>query len=155
MKAKNLMTRDVATCRPEDPMALAARIMWQRDCGVVPVVDGDGRVVGVVTDRDLCMASYTRSEPLSRMPVRDAMAKELFACREGDDEAAVHAAMREHRVRRLPVLDDEGRLLGIVSLNDLALEAAVAKGGAAEKRQREIARTLTEISRHREVAAAV
>jgi CBS domain-containing protein len=49
----NLMTRDVATCRPEDPMAAAARIMWERDCGIVPVVDADGRPVGVVTDRDL------------------------------------------------------------------------------------------------------
>lgn len=155
MKARNLMTREVATCRPEDAMAVAARIMWERDCGVVPVVDGDGRVVGVVTDRDLCMASYMRNEPLSRMLVRDAMAKEVFTCREEDDEAALHAAMREHQVRRLPVVDEEGRMQGIVSLNNLALQAAVAKGGAAEKRQREIARTLTEISRHREVAAAV
>jgi len=89
MKAKELMTRDVATCRPEDPMAAAARIMWERDCGIVPVVDGDGRPVGVVTDRDLCMASFTRNEPLSRMPVRDAMAKKPFACREEDDEGAV------------------------------------------------------------------
>jgi len=155
MKARDLMTREVAACRAEDAMAVAARIMWERDCGVVPVVDGDGRVIGVVTDRDLCMASYTRNEPLSRMPVRDAMAKEIFTCREEDDETQVHAAMREHQVRRLPVVDEEGRLEGIVSLNNLALQAAAAKGGAAEKRQREIARTLTEISRHREVAAAV
>jgi CBS domain-containing protein len=155
MKAKNLMTRDVYACRSEDPMSLAARIMWERDCGVVPVVDGDGRVVGIVTDRDLCMASYTRNEALSRMPVRDAMAKEIFSCREEDDESAVHATMREHQVRRLPVVDDEGRLHGIVTLNDLAVQAAAGKGAAAEKRQREVARTLVGISRHREVAAGV
>jgi CBS domain-containing protein len=155
MKAKNLMTRDVAACRAEDMMAVAARIMWERDCGVVPVVDSEGRVIGVVTDRDLCMASYTRSEPLSRMPVKDAMAKDVFTCGEEDDESAVHAAMREHQVRRLPVADEEGHLLGMISLNNLALQAAVAKGGAAEKRLRETARTLLEISRHREVAAAV
>lgn len=153
MKARNLMTRDVASCRTDDAMDMAARIMWERDCGIVPVVDGEGRVVGVVTDRDLCMASYTRNEPLSRMPVRDAMAKELFTCRVDDDETAVHAALRQHQVRRLPVVDDEGRLVGIVTLNDLVLQAAAK--GAAEKRQRDVAKTMTEISRHREVAAAV
>jgi CBS domain-containing protein len=151
MKAKNLMTCDVATCRPEDAMATAARIMWERDCGVVPVVEAD-RLVGVVTDRDLCMASYTRSEPLSRMAVRDAMARGVFTCREEDDEDLVHAALREHQVRRLPVVDDDGRLKGMISLNDLVLHAT---GKGADRRQREVLRTLTEISRHREVAAAV
>lgn len=147
MKARDLMTRDVATCRPDEPMAAAARIMWEHDCGVVPVVDGQ-KVVGVVTDRDLCMAAFTRNEPLSRMAVRDAMAKEVFSCHEGDDEAKVHAAMREHQVRRLPVVDDEGRIKGVVSLNNLALAAK-----AGEKGLREVARTLVEISRHRELAA--
>jgi len=155
MKAKELMSRDVATCRPDEPMDVAARIMWERDCGVVPVVDGDGRVTGVVTDRDLCMASFTRNEPLSRMCVRDAMAKGIFTCREDDDENAVHQSMREHQVRRLPVVDREGRLRGIVTLNDLSIDAAAAKGTAAERRQREVARTLTEISRHRDVAVTV
>ena len=152
MKAKDLMTREAATCRPEDPMVAAARIMWERDCGIVPVVDADERPVGVVTDRDLCMASFTRNEPLSRMPVRDAMAKEIFTCRVDDDEAAVHDTMRRHQVRRLPVVDDEGRIAGMISLNDLVLEAA-GKGGGSERRQRDLARTLIEVSRHREVAA--
>jgi CBS domain-containing protein len=153
MKVRDLMTGDVATCRPDDPMSAAARIMWERDCGIVPVVDADGRPVGVVTDRDLCMASFTRSEALSRMPVRAAMAKEVFQCREDDDESAIHDAMREHRVRRIAVVDDAGRLRGIVSLNDLVLHAV--RKGADTRRGREIVRTLTEISRHREVAAAV
>ncbi|HEX5135997.1 MAG TPA: CBS domain-containing protein [Planctomycetota bacterium] len=153
MKARNLMTKDVASCGPDDPMATAARIMWERDCGIVPVVDGDGRPVGVVTDRDLCMAALTRNEPLSRMAVRDAMARDLVTCREDDDEERVHGAMRKRQVRRLPVLGDDGRLVGMISLNDLIL-AAAGKGGA-ERRQHELARTAAEISRHREVAAAV
>jgi CBS domain-containing protein len=102
-------------------MAEAARIMWEHDCGIVPVVDAEGRPVGIVTDRDLCMAAYTRNEPLSRMPVRDVMAREIHCCRTDDDESAVHAAMRAYQVRRLPVVDADGRLQGIVSLNDLAL----------------------------------
>lgn len=156
MKAKNLMTRDVAACRPDETMDAAARIMWERDCGAVPVVDGDGRVKGIVTDRDLCMASFTRNEPLSRLHVRDAMAKEVFLCREDDDESAVHDLMRKHQVRRLPVVDREGRLRGIVCLNDLVLHV-IEKGETVESRQRgrDLMRTLTEISRHREVAAAV
>ncbi len=155
MKARDLMTPDVATCRPDEPMAAAARIMWERDCGIVPVVDAEGRPVGVVTDRDLCMASFTRNEPLSRMPVRDAMAKEVFSCREDDDESAIHDAMRGHRVRRIAVVDKAGRLRGVVSLNDLVLHA-VRKGDTVDTRtKREIVRTVTEISRHREVAAAV
>ena len=153
MKVQNLMTRDVGTCRPEDAMAAAARVMWERDCGIVPVVDEEGRVVGVVTDRDLCMASYTRNEPLSRMPVREAMAKEIFTCRTDDEESAVHAKLRQHQVRRLPVVDEEGRLAGMVCLNDLVL-LATGKGAAAEKRQRDLSKTLSEISRHREMAPA-
>jgi CBS domain-containing protein len=155
MKAKDLMTRDVATCRPEDPMAAAARIMWERDCGIVPVVDADGRPVGVVTDRDLCMASFTRNEPLSRMSVRDAMPKEVFTCREDDDEAAVHEAMREHQVRRLAVVDALGRLRGVVSLNDLILRVGTKDVADTRQRGRELMRTLMGISRHREVTAAV
>lgn len=155
MKARDLMTPDVLTCRPDEPMAAAARIMWERDCGIVPVVDALGRPIGVVTDRDLCMASFTRNEALSRMPVRDAMAKEVFACREDDEESAIHDAMREHRVRRIAVVDKAGRLRGVVSLNDLVLHA-VRKGDTTDTRRgREVVRTVTEISRHREVAAAV
>jgi CBS domain-containing protein len=153
MKAKSLMTPNVAACHPDDPMAEAARIMWEHDCGVVPVVDAEGRPVGIVTDRDLCMASYTRNEPLSRMPVRDVMAKEVHCCRVDDDEGAVHAAMRAYQVRRLPIVDADGRLAGIVSLNDLALQAATNRTPVSAKRQREVARTLTEVSRHREAAA--
>jgi len=152
MKVKSFMTGDVAVCRPGDTMAVAARIMWERDCGVVPVVDNDGRVAGVVTDRDLCMAALIRDQGLMHMPVHDAMAKDVHCCGPGDDEAKVHAKMREHRVRRLPVVDAEGRLAGMVSLNDLALHAATSKGAVAEKRRREVFRTLAEVSRHREMA---
>lgn len=135
---------------PETSVRQAARKMSEEQVGALMVVGHDGRVVGVVTDRDLCMASFTRNETLSRMPVRDAMSKEAFTCGEDDDETRVHTLMREHQVRRLPVIDGEGHLRGIVSLNDLAL----AKG-ATDRRQREVVRTLVEVSRHREVAAAV
>jgi CBS domain-containing protein len=155
VRVEDIMTREVHCCTRREALGVPARIMWEHDCGSVPVLedDGSGRVVGMITDRDLCMAAYTRNEPLSRMPVRDVMAREIHCCRTDDDESAVHAAMRAYQVRRLPVVDADGRLQGIVSLNDLALQAATNRTPVSAKRQREVAKTLTEISRHREMAA--
>jgi CBS domain-containing protein len=152
MDVETLMTRDVGYCAPDDAMATAARIMWERDCGIVPVVDpGTGRLVGVVTDRDLCMAAYTRDERLSRMRVREAMSARVFTCHPHEEVAAAHDRMRANQVRRLPVVDGEERLVGILSLNDLACHAASPAATRAEKR--EVAETLASICRHREKAA--
>jgi CBS domain-containing protein len=154
VKAKTLMQAGVASCRPEDSMAAAAQIMWEHDCGVVPVIDADRRVVGIVTDRDLCMAAYTKALALGQLRVRDAMQAPVFCCHENDTRAAIHAAMRSHQVRRIPVIDDDGRLVGIVSLNDLVLDADAAEGTIRAHRISEIAETLSAISRHRAPVAA-
>jgi CBS domain-containing protein len=134
-------------------MAAAAQIMWEHDCGVVPVVDAERRVVGIVTDRDLCMAAYTKGLALARMRVVDAMQAPVFCCREEDLPDAIHEAMRTHQVRRIPVVDDSRRLVGMVSLNDLALDADAAEGAARTRRITEVAETLAAISRHREPVA--
>jgi CBS domain-containing protein len=147
------MHSDVAACRPEETMAAAAQIMWEHDCGVVPVVDPDGRVVGIVTDRDLCMAAYTKGRPLAQMRVGEAMQAPVFCCGEEDSRAAIHATMRRHQVRRIPVTDRDGRLVGIVSLNDLVLDAAAAESGVRTQRISEVVETLSAICRHREPVA--
>jgi CBS domain-containing protein len=147
------MQRDVAACRAEDSMAAAAQIMWERDCGVVPVIDAERRVVGIVTDRDLCMAAHTKGRALAQMRVSDAMQAPVFSCGENDTRAAIHAEMRRHQVRRMPVTDDAGRLVGIVSLNDLVLDAAAAEGSVRTHRVAEVSETLAAICRHREPAA--
>ena len=77
MKIQNLMTRDVRTCRREDVLVEAARIMWENDCGSVPVVDAQRHVVGMITDRDICMAAYTRGQRLADMTVESAMSKTI------------------------------------------------------------------------------
>ncbi len=131
MDASELMTAAVQSCRPDDNLQRAAQIMWERDCGVVPVVDGDNRVVGMITDRDVTMAGYTQGRPLSQIPVSSAMAKQVHAVRASDSIESVEVLMREFRVRRVPVLDAAGRLTGILSLNDLARHArrSVGRGG--------------------------
>lgn len=124
MKIENVMTRGVKTCRPEDTLARAAQIFWDLDCGVVPVVDGENRVVGMLTDRDVCMAAWFGGRPLDALCVADAMADRVYVCRTDDSIASASSMMRAKRVRRLPVLDEAGRLAGIVSLNDLVRHAA-------------------------------
>jgi len=128
MKVEQVMTRDVKLCRPEQSLSDAARLMWDHACGCVPVVDDRDRVVGVLTDRDVCMAAYTRGLPLADMTVSSAMSRRVFACHMGDALETAEAIMREHQVRRLPVLWFEDRIVGLLSLSDIAREAERRKG---------------------------
>ncbi len=130
MRVEQLMTKDVRTCRPEESLSDAARALWERDCGFVPVVDGDGilRLVGVLTDRDICMAAFLSGRRLDEIPVREVMSRNLRTCRADDAVADAEASMRSAQVHRLPVVDDAGQLLGVISLADLAREAVRQQG---------------------------
>jgi CBS domain-containing protein len=120
------MARPVQCCRPEDTLAHAAQLMWDHDCGCLPVVGGNGiaRVVGIITDRDICMCALFTNKTLRQLRVVEAMAKQVYTCRPGDSLAKVERTMREARIRRLPVVDEDGTLVGMISLADLANEAA-------------------------------
>ena len=120
MNVEKLMIREIHTCRPETSLNEAAREMWQGDCGVLPVVDAEQRVVGMITDRDAFMGAFLQGRPLPDLAVGNSMAREVFSCRPTDTVDDVIRSMGEHRVRRLPVVDAHGELLGIVSLNDIA-----------------------------------
>lgn len=119
MNVSELMTRGVLACSIDDTLEHAAQILWENDCGCLPVVDGDDHVVGMITDRDICMAGYTQGKLYAEIPVSSAMAKQVYGVTEGDLIATAEALMRDKQVRRLPVLEG-GKLRGIVSLNDLA-----------------------------------
>ena|ERR1017187_5687124 len=120
MNISHLMTTDVKSCGQNDNLQHAAQIMWENDCGVVPVVDAENRVVGMITDRDVCMGAYTQGLPLWLIAVSSAMSKQVHSVRENDALEAVESMMRQAKIRRVPVLDGNGRLRGILSMNDMA-----------------------------------
>lgn len=119
MIVKDVMRRDVRCVRLGDRLDAAARAMWEQDCGCVPVVDGNGAVVGMLTDRDLCMASWTRNKSLAEVPVTAAMATIVRTVRPDDGLPTALAAMTGLQVRRVPVVDALGVCIGLLALNDL------------------------------------
>lgn len=132
MTVKDVMVETVKCCAAGDTLNRAAQLMWENDCGCVPVVDGDSRVIGMLTDRDICMAAYTQGATLNGIQVSSVMSREVFTCRSRDTLLVAQRAMREHRVRRLPVTDREGKLVGILSLNDIARAVARSAAGKAQ-----------------------
>jgi CBS domain-containing protein len=156
MNVEKIMTRGVKTCGPEDTLWTAAQIMWEKDCGCVPVVK-DGKVVGMITDRDICMAAWTQDARLSELSVSRVCSQEPLSCGPGDPVAKAEELMRTRQVRRLPVVD-ENRLVGIVSLNDIARSAANArarKGVAAQTvTAAQVGEALAEIGRPRQQTPA-
>ncbi|MDF3067660.1 MAG: hypothetical protein K0R38_3261 [Polyangiaceae bacterium] len=120
MKVEDIMTRDVRSCAPEESLSSAAQIMWEVDCGAVPVVDAQQRVIGMITDRDICMASHLQGTQLGDASVSTAMARDIKTCSPQDSPATVQALMQQHKIRRVPVVDADRRLIGIVTLADLA-----------------------------------
>jgi CBS domain-containing protein len=105
MNISQIMSRSVETCHVDDSLAVAAAKMWERDIGCLPVVDADGCVVGMITDRDICMAGYTQGRPQHELRVASAMSRGVHSCGPNDGIIAAEETMRLHRVRRLPVLD--------------------------------------------------
>jgi CBS domain-containing protein len=146
MLVNSLMTPNPSFCRTDESLQVAARLMWECDCGIVPVVDEHHRVVAVVTDRDVCMAAMTQGRPLWTIPVGLAMSKNVVTCHAHDDAGAAEIIMREAQVRRLPVVDLEGHLVGMLSLNDLAREAVHDRGRDDAPKIDDLATTLAAIA---------
>lgn len=131
MRVEEVMTKDPVSCRRADTLDRAARVMWDRDCGFVPIVDDGGRVIGALTDRDAVMAAYTRGARLADVCVSTAMATPVVTCGRHDDIEYAESLMQRYQIRRLPVVDGDGRLIGLLSLDDLARGAAPADVGRA------------------------
>lgn len=132
MKIEDVMTRRVVAARADTELAHLARLMWDNDCGAVPVVDAEDKVVGIVTDRDICMGAHFSGLALKEQRASGCMGSEVLTCRPGDDVLAVVAAMARRQVRRVPVTDGAGRLVGLVALGDLL--AAHGKAKAKEQK---------------------
>lgn len=127
MKVKEIMTAPPATCGPDTTLADAAHLMWEADCGILPMV-ADGKLAGVVTDRDLYIALATRNKLASDVKVGDVATRSVFTCEPDDDVSTALATMKQHTIRRLPVVGFNGTVLGILSMNDLVLAAGSIKG---------------------------
>ena len=157
MQVDALMTTHVCSCEPHSTLNEVAQIMWEYDCGVVPVLDSsaDRHVVGMVTDRDIAMAAYLQGKSLHEIRARDVMSTELTTCKPSDSVEAAGHCMVQGKVRRLPVVDDEGRLLGLLSLAHLAREAGQGHGGSRQQLAARVGETLSRICESRPAAEAV
>ncbi|HVW70006.1 MAG TPA: CBS domain-containing protein [Steroidobacteraceae bacterium] len=135
MQVNEIMSRNVQTCRPDDSLEHAARLMWDYDCGCLPVCESNGpqRVVGIITDRDICMGALFQGKPLRDLLVRDSMARQLVTCQATQPLTRAESTMKSARIRRLPVVDDEGALIGMLSLADFAREAAAQQSQTGQR----------------------
>lgn len=142
MHIRDIMSRPVITAPTGSTLDAVARLMWEFDCGIVPLVDDEGRLTGVITDRDICMAAYIQGKPLTGILVASAMSSQTIGCQADDEVETVEHLMHDHRIRRVPVLDNQNRPIGIVAMNDLTRLAARTKKTGAN---RDLVRTLAAV----------
>ena len=125
-------------------------MMWDSDCGALPVLNVECHVMGMITDRDICMASATKNKSASDIKVWETVSGKVYTCTLSDDIHTALDIMKREKVRRLPVVDEDGMLQGIVAMNDFVLLAGEAKGAKAPAVScEEVVRTMKAISAHR------
>ena len=150
MKVQDIMTSDVQCCGPDTNLAAAAKMMWDSDCGALPVLNVEGRVMGMITDRDICMAAATKNRSASDITVWETVSGKAYTCQMSDDVHTALDIMKRDKVRRLPVVDEDGVLQGIVAINDFVLLAGETKAGKLPSISYEdVLRTMKAISAHR------
>jgi CBS domain-containing protein len=145
MQIQDIMSKPAITCGIHDSLNTAARLMWEHDCGAIPIVDDDGRLAGIVTDRDICMATYTQGRAPQDIPVASVMTKDVRSCEPGDSLETAEGRMQEHQIRRLPVIDGGGQPIAFVSLNDITRAASRAESEARASIDHDVVDTLAAI----------
>ena len=128
MKVKETMTVNPKTCTTTTNLAEAASFMWDYDCGILPVVADGERVVGLITDRDICIGGATKNRNLSTITVEEIMTGEVYSCEPEDDVSQALETMQQRKVRRLPVVAPDGTLEGVLSINDITVNAQDTTG---------------------------
>ena len=126
MKVKEVMTENAKACLPTSSLAEVASAMWENDCGILPVVAHGGQVVGLITDRDVCMAAAMNHRHLENIAVEEVSSGKVISCHPDDDVRNALQTMQENKIRRLPVVASDGTLDGILSMNDIVLKAQEA-----------------------------
>lgn len=143
LRIREIMNHNVVTVRAGDSIMLAARLMAECDCGAVPVVNRDGVFVGMITDRDIAVRAVAHGDDPRQVRVDECMTDETFACHANDSVDECLRQMARHQIRRLPVVDDDGRVIGIISQGDIARHAGEHTGRGE---RRAFADTLYKIS---------
>lgn len=147
MRVVDVMMGTPYFCHPETNLGAATELMWKGDCGFLPVVDAGGKVIGVVTDRDICIALGTRGLGSGHVRVADMMTHKVYACTPEDDIHEALREMRQGRVRRLPVVTKNGALVGVISMDHVLLRAESGNmGKMPELSMQEIVKTLQAIN---------
>ncbi len=144
MKVREVMVQDVKICTPVMNLAAVAEILWKEGCGTLPVVE-NARVMGMITDRDICIALGTRNVRAAEAVVRDVALPKVFYCAPDDDIHKALSTMSAQKIRRLPVINNEGILEGILCLDDIVLHA---EAKAADLTYADVMKTLKAICEH-------
>ena len=150
MNVQDIMISDAQCCGPDTNLAAAAKMMWDSDCGALPVLNVNGHVMGMITDRDICMAPATKNKPPSEISVWETTSGKVYTCQPSDDVHTALDIMKRERVRRLPVVDEDGVFQGIIAMNDFLLAAQESKGRSAPAVSYEdVVHAMKAISAHR------
>lgn len=129
MKVKTLMNKNVFSLSPGQSLNDAAQLMWEHDCGWAPVLDQKGIVEATITDRDIAMAAFLNNARLSDIPLAKAQSASVITCSESDDLNTVEKIMQSEQLRRLPVVNKQHKLVGMIALNDIALAYSAKRQG--------------------------
>ena len=155
MKVEQMMARDVKNVRDDEPLVRAVQLMWEHDIGCLPVLDRQGGLVGMITDRDAVMAAYHQGKRLDEIIIRGVMSQKVQSCQPTDSLESAAATMKKAQVRRLPVVNKKGVLVGMLALTDLSRYA----DGEPNQRVREqyvhqVEQALTAVGKPRDSARA-
>ena len=127
MKVKKMMTAEAESCRAEESLTKAAEIMKRRDCGVVPIVDDENRVVGMITDRDIAIAVCSLNRKPSQIKIGEIAGGSIITCSTDEETEDALKKMRRKRVKRLPVISQNKEFAGILSITDILLKDKKSK----------------------------
>jgi CBS domain-containing protein len=148
MKVRDLMNRSAVCCKAGTNVGSAVQLMWENDCGILPVTDDSGKLTGVVTDRDICIAMGTRNRMPGDITVGEIATNKVHSCKPEDDIHEALHTMGEKQIRRLPVVDQQGVPQGVLSMDDMIAHGDLDKWkGTCELSSEEIIRGLKRLYR--------
>ena len=146
MKVDRIMEKQVVTCGPEDTLESAAMLMWNHSCGAIPIVGEDGHPMGMITDRDIAMASALQHKPLWQIKAQEVSNnRQIICCESGASAEEAVRKMGEHGVRRLLVVDGDGRIQGLLSIDDAICFAGQSAGEEGPLASEDVLSALKEV----------